>query len=108
MPRVPSFIFVNDHLFWVNDGGVAYCVDANTGKIEWEERIGGNYSASPISDGRLIWFLSDDNKTTVIKAASEFEVVATNDLDGKLQASMAVSNGNLFIRTSDSLYCIGK
>jgi outer membrane protein assembly factor BamB len=108
MPRVPSFVFVNGHLFWVHDGGVAYCLDGRTGAIKWEERLGGNYSASPISDGRHIWFLSDDNKATVIAAQPEFKIVATSKLDGKLQASMAASQGNLFIRTSDRLICVGK
>lgn len=108
MPRIPSYIFANDHLFWVNEGGVAYCVEGRTGDIKWEERVGGNYSASPISDGAHIWFLSDDNKTTVIEARPEFKVIATNQLEGNLQASMAVSQGCLFIRTSDSLCCVGK
>jgi outer membrane protein assembly factor BamB len=108
MPRVPSFVFANEHLFWANEGGVAYCLDGKTAEIKWEERIGGNYSASPISDGRHIWFLSDDCKTTVIEASPAFKVVATNQLEGKVQASMAVSQGNLFIRTADKLYCVGK
>jgi outer membrane protein assembly factor BamB len=108
MPRVPSFVFVNGHLFWVHDGGVAYCLDGRTGAIQWEERLGGNYSASPISDGRNIWFLSDDNKATVIEAKPEFKIVATSKLDGKLQASLAASQGNLFIRTSDRLIAVGK
>jgi outer membrane protein assembly factor BamB len=108
MPRIPSYIFVKDHLFWVNEGGVAYCVDGKTGELRWEERIGGNYSASPISDGTHIWFLSDNNKTTVIDAGPEFNVITMNQLDGDLQASMAASQGNLFVRTTDALYGIGK
>lgn len=108
MPRVPSFVFVNDHLFWVNDGGIAYCLDGPTGAIKWEERVGGNHSASPVSDGRHIWFLSDDNKATVIEAKPEFKIVAVNQLEGKLQASMAVAGDRFLIRTGDRLLSVGR
>ena len=108
MPRVPSFVFANDHLFWVNDGGVAMCLDGRNGEIQWQERIGGNHSASPVAAGGRIYFLADDASTTVIEAGPDFKVLARNPLEGNVQASPAISQGNLFIRTEHRLYRVGE
>jgi outer membrane protein assembly factor BamB len=67
----------------------------------------GTYSASPVwADGK-VYFLSDSADTTVIEAGREFKQIATNELEEPCQASMAVANGRLFIRTQHHLYCIG-
>jgi outer membrane protein assembly factor BamB len=108
MPKVPSMLFVNPHLFAVADSGVATCMKAATGEIVWQERLGGSFSASPVwVDGR-IYFLSDAGETTVVEAGPEFKVLAKNPLNEKCQASMAVSQGRLFVRTEKNLYGIGK
>lgn len=54
-----------------------------------------------------IYFLSENGETVVIRQGAEFSVVARNAIQEKTQASMAVSNGRLFIRTAGNLYCIG-
>jgi outer membrane protein assembly factor BamB len=107
MPRVPSFVYLSPYLFWVNDGGIAMCVDGRNGDIVWQERLGGNYSASPVATDELIYFLSDAGETVIVRAHPEFEVVARNPLDEKCQASMAVARGRLFIRTETHVYCLG-
>jgi outer membrane protein assembly factor BamB len=92
----------------VSDIGVATCLEATTGKIHWQQRLGGNYSASPIfADGR-IYFQSEEGVTTVLAPGKEFRRLATNSLDGLTLASIAVSNGSLFIRTDTHLYRIVK
>lgn len=107
-PHTPSPLLVGDALYVVSDQGVVTCVDAATGEIRWRERIGGNYSASPVfADGR-IYFQSEEGKTTVAAPGAEFRALATNQLDGATLASMAVSEGALFLRTSTHLYRIGK
>ena len=107
MPKVPSMLYVNPYLYAITDGGIATCMKGETGEIVWQERVGGNYSASPVWAEGHIYFLSDDGKTTIVNAGPEFKVIAENGIDGKLQASMAVSQGNLYIRTEKQLYCIG-
>jgi outer membrane protein assembly factor BamB len=47
MPKIPSMIFLAPHLFAITDGGIATCLKADTGEILWQERVGGNFSASP-------------------------------------------------------------
>jgi len=83
------------------------CLDAATGKIVWQERIGGNFSASPVAAEGRLYFLADDGLTTVIEAGPEFRVLARNPLGERTQASMAVSGGCLFIRTAGYLFGIG-
>ena len=91
----------------MSDLGVATCLEAKTGETHWRRRLGGNYSASPVfADGR-IYFQSEDGKTTVLAPGKEFRTLATNQLDGATLASMAVSDGSLFFRSSRHLYRIG-
>ena len=104
----PSPLLVGDELYVVSDTGIAPVVDATTGAIHWQQRLGGNFSASPVfADGR-IYFLGEDGVATVIAPGREFKRLATNTLDGATLASMAVSGGSIFIRSATHLYRIGK
>ena len=100
----PSILLIGDYIYMIADGGVASCVEARTGKVAWSERVGGNYSASPITDGKRIFFLSEEGKTTVVAAKPEFKVLATNQLDGGFMASPAVHRDALILRTKTHLY----
>ena len=105
-PLTPSPLVVGDELYMVNDGGIATCLDAKTGTVVWQQRLGGTYSASPVfADGR-IYFMAEQGVTTVIAPGREFKRLAANALDGGLLASMAVSGGSLFLRTDSHLYRI--
>jgi outer membrane protein assembly factor BamB len=100
----PSPLLVGDELYMVSDNGVASCIDAKTGAPYWQVRLGGNHSASPIyADGR-IYFLSEEGESVVIAPGKEFKALATNQLDGPTLASMAVSNGSIFVRSQTHLY----
>jgi outer membrane protein assembly factor BamB len=106
-PLTPSPLLVGDELYVVSDIGIASCLDAKTGEVHWLQRLGGNYSASPIfADGR-IYFLSEEGMAIVIAPGKEFRKLAMNQLDGATLASMAVSGGSIFIRTDSDLYRIG-
>ena len=107
-PLTPSPIIVGDELYMVNDGGIASCIDARTGNVIWQSRLGGTYSASPVyADGRL-YFPAEQGVTTVIAPGKEARRLAMNKLDGGLLASMAVSGGSFFLRTDSALYRIGE
>jgi outer membrane protein assembly factor BamB len=107
VPTQPSPIFVNPYLYAITDGGIATCYAPDNGEIIWQERVGGNHSASPVfGDGR-IYFLAEDGETTAIGVGSQFKVLSKNPLKEKCQASMAVSQGHLYIRGEKHLYCIG-
>lgn len=105
-PFTPSPIVVGDELYVISDLGVLTCVDAKTGKVHWQQRLGGNHSASPVFAGGRIYFLSEEGVTTVIAPGKTFQKLAVNELDGATLASMAVSQGSLFIRSLTHLYRI--
>ena len=107
VPMIPSLLFAGKHLFGITEGGVAICLDAGTGEIVWQERVGGNHSASPVLAENRIYFLNEEGETTVIAAAPTFKILARNELKEKCQASMAFSQKQIFIRTAQHLYCIG-
>ena len=103
-PNTPSMVLVGDELYMVSDGGVASCLDASTGKIHWSERLGGAFSASPThADGR-VYFQSEEGVTTVVKAATKFEKLATSELKERTFACYAVADGAIFLRTETQLY----
>jgi outer membrane protein assembly factor BamB len=106
VPLTPSPLLVGDQLYMVNDGGIASCLDAKTGAMHWQQRLGGNYSASPLfADGR-IYVPSENGVTTVIAPGTAFRRLAANTLDGALLASMAVADQSIVIRSDTHLYRI--
>ena len=108
VPALSSFLYVEPHLYAVTDAGVATCYEAETGKIVWQQRIGGKHSASPVYADGNIYFLSEEGESVVIKAGPKFELVARNSVGEKCQASMAISQGQIFIRSEKHLFCIGE
>jgi len=106
VPLTPSPLLIGSELYMVTDNGIATCVDAKTGKEYWRARVGGSHSASPIyADGR-IYFLSEEGESVVLAPGQQLKHLATNQLDGRTLASMAVSNGSIFIRSETHLYRI--
>ncbi len=105
-PLTPSPLLVDDELYIVSDTGIASCLDAKTGAVHWQQRLGGSFSASPVfADGR-IYFLDEQGGATVIAPGKEFRKLATSTLDGATLASMAMSGGSIFVRTDTHLYRI--
>ncbi|MCL4180618.1 MAG: PQQ-binding-like beta-propeller repeat protein [Verrucomicrobia bacterium] len=104
VPRKPSLQLHGDLLFGIDDGGIASCLEAQTGREIWRERVGGNYSASPLCAEDRLYFFSEEGKATVIEAARQFRVLAENQLDDGFMASPAVFERSLILRTRTHLY----
>jgi outer membrane protein assembly factor BamB len=105
---VPSPIADGQYVFTVSDEGRCTCLEARTGKRMWSEQIGKHFRPSPVwAEGRL-YFLADNGTMTVLKSGPAFEMLAKNELGEDCYASPAISNGQIFLRTVGSLYCIGK
>jgi outer membrane protein assembly factor BamB len=105
-PLTPSPLLVGDELYIVSDGGIASCLDAKTGALHWQMRLGGTYSASPVfADGR-IYLLGEHGGAMAIAPGKQFRRLGMSTLDGAMLASMAVANGSFFIRTDTHLYRI--
>jgi outer membrane protein assembly factor BamB len=103
-PHTPSPLLVGDELYVVSDRGVMSCLDARTGKSIWQERVKGNYSASPIYADGKIYLTSEEGKGTLVEAGRKFKLLGEFDLAEKTFASFAGADGALFVRTETRLY----
>lgn len=106
VPHTPSLLLIDQELYLISDKGVASCVDALSGEVHWTERVGGNFSASPVYADGKIYFQSEQGDTTVIRPGSAYDEVARNSLGERTLASFAVADSALFIRTDKHLYRI--
>ena len=110
--RIGSGVIHNGHIYILNDPGVAECFELKTGKLIWEERLKGpaaksdNWSSLVLAGDRL-YAINQGGDALVFKASPKFEVLATNSLGEPTIASIAPSEGELFIRTYKALWCIG-
>lgn len=104
----PSILLIDDLIYMIGDTGIATCVEAKTGEIVWQQRIGGEYSASPVYADGKIWMFSEEGKTTVIKPGRTFEKLAENNLDDGFLASPAIAGKAFYLRTRTHLYRIEK
>jgi outer membrane protein assembly factor BamB len=107
-PDSPSPVVTAGLLFVVSDNGIAQCLDAKTGTARWKERLAGDYKASPLAAEGRVYFLNRGGLCTVVAAADRFEKLAENQLGENFTASPAVSDGKLYLRGRQAVYCIGK
>lgn len=105
-PSTASPVLVDNRLMFVSDKGVLTCLNARNGKELWKERLGGNFCATPLAAGGLVYWFDRDGKATVIQANDQYEEVAVNELEEGLMASPAAAGNALYLRTTSYLYCI--
>ena len=109
---LPSPILASDALVVVGMNGIATGYDPAGGRELWKERLGGNFSGSPIAANGFIYIASEAGIVSVFKAGKTLEMVAQNDSgvssDEVVRSSLAIHNGQLLLRSDKRLYCIGK
>jgi len=104
---VPSPVYHQGHVYSVIDEGMVCCFDAKTGQSKWEHRLGGRFRSSLVLAGGRIYATNDKGLSTVFEPNPEqFRALASNDLGEFCYATPAISNGRLFVRTGESLYCV--
>lgn len=106
-PDTPCPVVSGKLLFTVTDDGIARAYDAATGKLEWTQRLGGDFKASPIAADGKVYFLNTSGLCTVVAAKAKFEKLAENQLEDQTLASPAAAGGRLLVRGRETLYCIG-
>jgi outer membrane protein assembly factor BamB len=108
-PDVPTPVTDGTHVYVINDRGIMACLEARTGReVYARQRLKpGTYSASPVLADGHIYVTNEDGLTSVVKAGPEFQVVAENDFNDYTLSSPAVSNGQIFFRTTKYLWAIG-
>lgn len=104
---VPSMLVVGEHLFAIQDDGIAHCVNAKTGKSIWKKRLGGGFSASPTLVDDQIFVPNEQGILFVFKPATKFTMLAKVDLQDRCFASPVIVDGSLFLRTESQLLCVG-
>jgi outer membrane protein assembly factor BamB len=107
-PYISSLVYDNGLIYMASDVGGVTAVDAATGQRVWQHRIPGIFSASPVAGDGKVYFVSETGEVTVLRAGRTPDVLATNSLGERLIASPAISNGQIFLRSDDRLFCIGK
>ncbi|MBI4477235.1 MAG: PQQ-binding-like beta-propeller repeat protein [Acidobacteria bacterium] len=107
-PYVSSVVYDSGLLYMANDVGVLTAANAKSGEKVWQERVGGVFSASPVAADDKVYFVSETGETFVVSSGPKPSVIARNDLGERALASPALSNGQIFIRTDEHLFCIGK
>jgi len=105
-PYVSSLVYDAGILYMASDVGAVTAIDAATGKRIWRQRGDGIFSASPVAGDGKIYFVSETGETIVLKAGRQAEVLARNDIGERLIASPAVSDGAIYLRSDDRLFCI--
>jgi outer membrane protein assembly factor BamB len=104
---VPSPVICGDYFLVVADNGIASCYEANSGKQQWVARLAAaNHSASLLTVNGLVLFIADDGMARIVRPGSQYELIAENPLGEDCYASPAVSNGRLYLRGVQNLYCI--
>lgn len=109
--QMSSPVVCEGHLYLLSrNGGIVNAVDQKTGESVYQKRISGAkaFWASPwVADGKV--FCPDDSGTThVLAGGPEFNILHTNTLPGQFWASNAISNGRLYLRSTEMLYCIAE
>lgn len=110
-PDVPSPLCDDKYLYMIADNGKITCLDAKSGELIYgpESFTKGIVSASPILVDGKIYVINEHGVTSILKAGPQFDLLATNELDGSYTlSSPAVSGSRLYIRTALYLYCIGE
>jgi outer membrane protein assembly factor BamB len=108
---IGSGVIHEGHLYTISQDGIAGCHDLKDGNPIWEERLrgagarGSSWSSMILADGK-IYVPNQSGDVFVLRAAPKFEVLATNSVNEATNASLAVSNGEIFLRTDKALYCI--
>lgn len=109
LPYVPTILTLGDHLYYVNDAGIAFCMEAKTGKPIWNERLGTGMSSSPIMIDGNVYAVGENGDVYVFPATPKgYQQLGRTSLGEPSRSSPAVADGRLFIRGANHLFCIGK
>jgi outer membrane protein assembly factor BamB len=109
-PDVPTPVTDGKYFYVVKDNGTFFCLDAKTGaEVYAAQRLKpAIYSGSPVLADGKVYVTSEEGLTSVVQAGPKFELLAENALNDFCLSSPAISDGQIFIRTANYLYCIGK
>lgn len=98
----------NGLIYTVDTQNMLACIDAQTGKVVYSQRMKNKHYASPVIAGGRVYFTSAKGETTILREGRKLEIEAVNQLPGEVFATPAILRDAILLRTDKSLYCIGK
>jgi len=107
VPYVPTSLAVGDLLFTFHDTGYVSCLRSATGEQLWREKPAGRFYGSPVWVDGNVYCITTDGEIVVLKAAPIYQLIAVNPLGEKSQATPAVADGKMYLRTYSHLISIG-
>ena len=108
-PYVPTPVAKDGLLFLCYDKGIATCIDVQTGKTHWQQRLPGYYSGSPVIAGDHVYIADYNNAEMVVFAAADkFKLIARNPLGEPSRATPAIIGNTMYVRTESHLIAIGE
>lgn len=105
-PYVPTPVAKNGLLFLWSDKGIVTCVRAADGSQLWQERIGGNYSGSPIIAGEALYCIDEEGTVVVLAASEQFALLGRTPLGEASRSTPAVGDGRIYFRTYSHLFAL--
>jgi outer membrane protein assembly factor BamB len=108
VPEISSPVICGQQIYFVSPLGVLTCLDAASGELAWQHRLGGNFAASPLFVDDKLYLTSREGVTTVVRPGNSYEELSQNQVFGQTLASLAVCGDALLIRADRMLYCVGQ
>jgi outer membrane protein assembly factor BamB len=106
-PYVPTPLVKDGLMFLYHDRGDISCLRLETGVEVWSEKPGDRFYGSPVWVDGLLYCISREGNVLIIKAADKYELVAINPLGEGSQATPAISDGRIYLRSYSHLISIG-
>ena len=107
VPFVPTPLLAGKRLYTFHDGGTVVCRNVETGDVLWSEKPGGKFYGSPVCANGVIYCINTDGEVIVLKEAAEYQKLATVPLGEKSQATPAVADGVMYLRTLTKVMALG-
>ena len=110
-PYVSSAVLAGERMYFCSgNNGMVSCVNAKTGAVLYEAQriseLSGGVYASPVASADRVYLFGRDGKAAVLKQGDTLEVLATSQLDDRVDASPALVGKEMFVRGHRKLYCL--
>ncbi len=106
--HIPTPVVIGSRVYVCNEAGIATCLNVADGEQIWQERLGGNFSASLVATGDRIFCTADNGEVIVLRAADTFTELGRSHLGEVVQATPAIAHGRIYFRTAGHLIAVGK
>jgi outer membrane protein assembly factor BamB len=105
-PETSSPVLTKGMLYTVSDNGFVTCLNSTTGEILWQKKLPGTYFSSPIISGKKVYFSNTGGLTTVLECSPLYNKIAENQLPEGIYSTLVPIDGQLFIRSKNTLWCV--